>query len=226
LNLLFWETATATPSIYIVEKALRGQAKRDTRTEFFMQFAILCCICILILFFTGALDAACERMHVAPIGAAFTALSVIALSRFLFKPCPEIIINAATGFLPAYLLLGGILRHERVVEKSSLLLLLTSIAYSVALIFLADADKALLLCLGAALVAAFLRESPLLAMFTASLVPLIGPVFYACYELYATGYASCDLNAAYVLDAQMVGLISTTLACYFFGARSPQPENG
>ncbi len=191
-----------------------------------MQFTILCSICILILFFTSALDAACERMRIEPIGAAFTALSVIALSRFQFVPCPEITINAAAVFLPAYLLLGGILRRERVVEKSSLLLLLSGITYSVALILLADADKAFLLYISAALIAVFLRESPLFAMFTASLVPLIGPIFYACYELYTLGYASCDLNAPYVLDAQMIGLIATALASYFLGVRSPQPENG
>ncbi|HWS29835.1 MAG TPA: hypothetical protein VN512_06910 [Clostridia bacterium] len=164
-------------------------------------------------------------MRIVPAKAAFTALCVIALSRFTFTPCPEIAVNAAAGFLPVYLLLGGILKRERVVERSSLLLLLAGIAYSVALALLTDADKALLLCAGAALVAAFLRESPLFAMFTASLVPLIGPIFYACYELYVSGYANCDLSAAYVLDAQMAGLISTALACYFFGVRRTQPEN-
>ena len=191
-----------------------------------MQFTILCSVCILILFITGALDAACERMHITPIGAAFTALSIIALSRFRFLPCPEITVNAAAGLMPAYLLLGGILRRERVVEKSSLLLLLAGIAYSVASALLEDVDKTFLLFISTALIAVFLRESPLFAMFTASLVPLISPIFFACYELYTLGYASCDLNAPYVLDAQMIGLIATALACYFFGVRSPQPENG
>lgn len=191
-----------------------------------MQFAVLFSVCILILAATTALDAACARLGVAPLGAAFTALSVLALVRFTLSPCPEFSINAAAGFLPVFFLLCAIFRRERVPEKSSVLLLIASTAYAAALIFLQDADPAFLLCALAALTAAFLRQTPLFAMFTASLVPLIGPVFYACYELYAFGYAACDLSAAYVLDAQTAGMAAAALAAYFLGIKRTQPENG
>lgn len=190
-----------------------------------MQFSVLLCVCILILAATSALDAACARMRVSPWGAAFTALCVVTLSRFTVSPCPEFILDAAAGFLPVYLLLGAILRHEKILEQSPVLLLAASVAYAACAALIPQADRTLLLCAGAALVAAFLRESPLFAMFAASLVPLVGSILFACYELYAFGYASCDLNAPYVLDAQMAGLISTALACYFFGAHKAQPEN-
>ena len=190
-----------------------------------MQFAVLMSICILILAVTTALDAPCARVNVTPFGATFMALCVIALSRFVLEPCPEFRINGAAGFLPVFFLFGTIFKRGRALEKSSILLLFTSVAYSASLAIVKDANPALLLCIGSALVAAFLHESPLFSMFVASLVPLIGPVFYACYELYAFGYASCNLGAAYVLDAQLVGVISTTVAAYLFGVRSAQPEN-
>ncbi len=190
-----------------------------------MQFAVLMCICILILVVTTALDAPCARANVTPFGAAFMALCVITLSRFTFEPCPEFRINAAAGFLPVFFLLCTIFKRGRVLEKSSILLLFTSVAYSASMALVKEADPAILLCIGSVLVAAFLRESPIFSMFVAALVPLVGPVFYACYELYVFGYASCDLNATYVLDAQLAGVISTTVAAYLFGVRDTQPEN-
>lgn len=190
-----------------------------------MQFAVLICVCILVLAVTTALDAPCARVNVTPFGASFAALYVIALRRFDFVPCPEFGLNAAAAFLPVLLLAAAIFKREKLLEQSSLLLLIASVAYCAAMETLKGADPALFLCIGSVLVAVFLRESPLFSMFVASLVPLVGPIFCACYELLAFGYACCDLTAAYVLDAQMAAIISTALAVYLFGARRTQPEN-
>ncbi len=189
-----------------------------------MQFAILICVCILILAATTALDAPCERMNVTPFGAAFLALFLIALSRFTFAPCPEFRINAAAALLPAFLLTGTIFKRERILERSSVLLLLSSALYCAAAELFSSSNTEFLLFALVALVAAFLRESPLFSMFVASLVPLVGLLFCACYELILHGYASCDLAAAYVLDAQTAGLLSTSLALYLFGAQRTRIE--